>query len=75
MSIKQRLNRNWSIINFCLIVFGTVVFFIAFYFNNKNFEMATITENLNSPRLYLCLLFSFIASLLLNFSIGKIRGK
>ena len=50
---------------------GTGVFFFAFFFLDKEFTIDTIIDNQKNPMLYICILFSFIAS----YITGKLIGK
>jgi|SaaInl6LU_22_DNA_1037377.scaffolds.fasta_scaffold01870_2 hypothetical protein len=48
------------------LLFGTFVFFIAFYLDEKSPYTEQISSNLNDFNLYLTLLYGFVTSFILN---------
>ena len=62
--MKEFKKNNKIIIKIFENIFGTLIFFYAFFFIDKEFSLSTILDNLNNPVLYICLLFSLLASYL-----------
>ena len=57
---------TFSVVRVFYTLFGTVVFFIAFYLDEESSYYHQITNNLNDLNLYLTLLYALVVSLVLN---------
>ena len=69
--MKEFKKNNKIIIKIFENIFGSLIFFYAFFFIDKEFSLSTILDNLNNPVLYICLLFSLLASYLTGKFINK----
>jgi hypothetical protein len=69
--MKEFIENNKTIIKIFENIFGTLIFFCAFFFIDKEFSFATIIANLKNPTLYICLFFSFLASLFISKMINR----
>jgi len=66
MKFKLFLKRNFYTVRVFLIVFGTVIFWYAFYFAEQNISINCIPCYLKDYRMYLALIFSVLSSFLTN---------
>lgn len=73
MDFKKIIIKNFSFLTYVTLIIGTLLFFYAFYFSDKDFKIKTIIDNIKDPMLYLCLLFSFLSSLFLHWVIGGLK--
>jgi len=56
-----------------LTLFGTLLFFCAFFFSDKEFSITTILNNKGNITMYLCIVISFLTSFWISFYTGKIN--
>lgn len=70
MKTRLFLKRNFYKIRFFLILFGTFIFWYAFYFADQNISINYITCYLKDYRMYLALIFSILGSLFVNYTVG-----
>ena len=66
MNVSLFLKRNVFGIRVILILFGTLMFWHAFYFVEKQLSLDCISCYINDYRMYLALIFSFFTSVLTN---------
>ena len=66
MKVKLFIKRNFYIIRGFLILFGTLIFWYAFYFADQNISADCIPCYLKDYRMYLALIFSVFSSFLTN---------
>lgn len=64
------LKRNFYKTRIFIILLGTLLMFHAFYFSDKPVTLETIFENINKPEIYLALIFAFICSFSISYTIG-----
>lgn len=69
MSFKIFIKKHYLLFNIFIIVLGTFIMFYALYFSDKPFSLKTFKENIDNIMMYLCLLFSFLGSFIINKSI------
>jgi hypothetical protein len=62
-------------IKISLHVFGTLIMFYALYFGDKTTSWTTISENSENPKMYYCLLTSFVGSYFINRIAQKLSKK
>jgi hypothetical protein len=73
MSIKELMKK--TLIKTGLLTFGTLIMFYALYFGDKTTSRTTISENSENPKMYYCLLTSFIGSYIINRTTQKLSKK
>lgn len=73
--IKLFLKKNFYTFRILLIIAGTLILFRAYYFIDKPLTIDTLVINKKSPEMYICLVFSFCISLLINYVIGGFNKK
>ena len=49
----------------------TFIMFDAYFFSDKVFSFKVIRDNMDNPKMYLCLLIAFLAALMLHTVISK----
>lgn len=70
MNINPLLKRNFYTIRGFLIVFGTLIFWYAFYFADQKIAVECIPSYLLDYRMYLALFFSVVGSFSVSFTTG-----
>ena len=73
--IKFFLKKNFYKLRVLVIILGTILYFLAFYFSDKKMSFTTLIENKTDPMLYICLIFSLLSSLFTNYFIGGFNKK
>ena len=66
MKTKLYLKRNFYNIRILLILFGTFIFWYAFYFADQNISIHCLPCYLKDYRMYLALIFAVFSSFLTN---------
>lgn len=66
MNFKNFIRKHYLSFNIFSIILGTFIMFYALYFSDKPFSLETFKENLDNFMMYLCLLFSFLGSFIIN---------
>lgn len=69
------LKKNYSKARIISVLIGTLIMFYGFYFSNKSFTLETLQNEITKPIMYICILFSFISSLLIHYIIGDFNKK
>lgn len=70
MKFKLFLKRNFYTVRVFLIVFGTLIFWYAFYFAEQNISINCIPCYLKDYRMYLALIFAILGSLFVVYTVG-----
>lgn len=73
--IKFFLKKNFYKFRILIIFIGTLILFRGFYFIDKPVTIDTIILNKNNPTMYICIIFSFITCLMINYIIGGFNKK
>jgi hypothetical protein len=74
MKLSNFIKNNIFGIRIILTVFGTLSFFYAFFFYDKDFSFETIANHKNDIKMYICIIISLIGSIWISFFTGKIKS-
>ncbi|MEW4922433.1 hypothetical protein [Algibacter sp. 2305UL17-15] len=74
MKTRKFVLKYYLSIKVVLIITGTCLLFIAYFFSDKPNSWETIKVNLSNPMMYLCLIISFSISLWITNSVFNKKG-
>ncbi len=69
--MKDFILKYSNLVKVLSVTFGTVLMFIAYFFSDRPFRIATVLDNISNPVLYVCLGISFLTSLSIHWGLIK----